>query len=131
MEDRQRIAALQREGFSCSQIMVQMALDRQGSENPELVLAVKGLSCGMKVMANCGILTGAACVVPLFDQSNIGTTIFTEFLSWFEENYARKKGGIDCRDLLNGDLANRPARCPNMVAQSWFALAGILDEHGF
>ena len=40
-----RILELDRQGLYCAQIMVQLALDAEGKENPELITAVRGL-CG-------------------------------------------------------------------------------------
>lgn len=45
MDAFDRIMELSRQGLYCAQIMVQLALDAEGKENPELVQAVRGL-CG-------------------------------------------------------------------------------------
>ena len=47
MDAFDRIMELSRQGLYCAQIMVQLALDAEGRENPELVQAVRGLCGGL------------------------------------------------------------------------------------
>ena len=62
------IIRLSSQGYCCSQIMVQMGLDAKQEENPELLDAVSGLCGGLHSGLFCGILTGAACLLSLFDR---------------------------------------------------------------
>ncbi len=62
-----KMLGLSQSGFFCSQIMLIMALEAQGKENPDLVRAMSGLICGMGYKGKtCGALTGGACFLGLY-----------------------------------------------------------------
>ena len=66
MDAFDRIMELSREGLYCAQIMVQLALDAEGEENPELVQAVRGLCGGFAWSGGpCGALSGGVCFLSL------------------------------------------------------------------
>jgi len=61
-----RIIQLAGKGYCCSQILMLLALEIQGRENPELVRAMAGLCMGTANSGGiCGIFTGASCVMAL------------------------------------------------------------------
>jgi len=61
-----RVMDLGMQGFQCSQILVQIALEAQGKKNSELVSAMSGLLGGMGCGKTCGALTGACCLIGLY-----------------------------------------------------------------
>ena len=66
MDAFDRILDLEREGLYCAQIMVQLALDAEGKENPDLVQAVRGLCGGFAWSGGpCGALSGGVCFLSL------------------------------------------------------------------
>ena len=66
MDAFDRIMELTREGLYCAQIMVQLALDAEGRENPELIQAVRGLCGGFSWSGGpCGALSGGVCFLSL------------------------------------------------------------------
>ena len=58
-----RMIELAEKNYNCSQIMMILALDREGRENPDLVRAMSGLGdgCGF-FKETCGIMTAAASI---------------------------------------------------------------------
>lgn len=64
MDDFQmRLAALSAEGYHCSQILLLLALERTGRENPDLLRVLGGISRGVaEGSETCGaLLGGPAC----------------------------------------------------------------------
>ena len=69
MDAFDRIMELSRQGLYCAQIMVQLALDAEGKENPELVQAVRGLCGGFAWSGGpCGVLSGGVCFLSLLGR---------------------------------------------------------------
>ena len=67
MDDRERLRELKQQGFFCSQVLMQLALDLQGRDNAPLVRAMHGLAGGLGFMGEtCGAPTGGACVLGLY-----------------------------------------------------------------
>jgi hypothetical protein len=61
------IQSLAKDGFKCSQIMMALALKRQGKEEPNLIRAMGGLIVGVGYTGKiCGALTGGACLISLY-----------------------------------------------------------------
>ena len=57
---------LVRQGYCCSQLLVQLLVQAQGREVPDLVRALHGLCHGIGQSGGpCGLLTGGACVLAL------------------------------------------------------------------
>ena len=56
-----RMIQLAENKYNCSQIMMVLALEQEGRQNPDLVRAMSGLGdgCGF-FQETCGIMTGAA-----------------------------------------------------------------------
>ena len=109
MDAFDRIMELSRQGLYCAQIMVQLALDAEGRENPELVQAVRGLCGGFAWSGGpCGVLSGGVC---------------------FRERTAQY-GGEDCDCILEGDRRNMFKTCPGIVMDSYAKCAELLSERG-
>ncbi len=68
MDDFQmRLAALSAEGYHCSQILLLLALERTGRENPDLLRALGGISRGVaEGSETCGALLGGACLLGFY-----------------------------------------------------------------
>lgn len=127
-------------GYSCSQIIVRLALDLDGAENPGLVRAVGALGggiggCGMA----CGCLTGGACAIGYFvckgeddePREDRARQMVAEFVAWFQSEIGRQYGSCDCDAILEGDPTNKQSRCPRLVEKSYLKAAEILEANGF
>ena len=127
------------QGYQCSQILMVLALEAQGKENPDLVKAMSGLVGGMGCGKTCGALTGGSCVLGLYagkDSSENNSDdrlqgMLRQFVDWFEAEYTVRYGGIDCADIVQDDMRNRMARCPTIVIESLEKLKEILAENNY
>jgi hypothetical protein len=125
------IRRLSAEGYCCSQIMVKIGLDARGDENPELLDAVAGLCGGLNSGLCCGVLTGAACLLSLYDRRNAKSSMIPRLVEWFERAYAPCYGGIDCKAIMDGNPMNTLERCPKMMEETFEKCRELLAEFGY
>ena len=138
-DDTFRAMELGMQGYNCSQILLLLALEAQKKENPDLIRAMNGLLAGLGCGKTCGVLTGGCCLLGLYagkgsaekDADENLSLMLTTFVEWFEAEYGTKYGGINCDDVMAGDMRNRLARCPSMVLESMARLKEILAENGY
>ena len=132
-----RILELSRYGYSCSQILMILALESQGEENPGLVKALGGLNGGVGFSGGCcGCMTGGVCLLSYFTGKGEDTGLelpehksaMGEFTRWFEEEMTAEYGGIDCRDITRGNPAKRVEYCPQIIAATFEKCMEILSE---
>lgn len=123
-------------GYCCSQILLILALDAQGLENPELVRAAQGLCMGMGCGGPCGAMTGGALLIGLyagrgsdFEQPHerLGLML-SELVEWFSERVGGKYGGVNCSDVMGDECGEPdPARCGPIVAETFAKAMEILQ----
>jgi C_GCAxxG_C_C family probable redox protein len=140
MDDLERMRELKLQGFFCSQILMQMALDLQGCDNPPLVRAMHGLAGGLGFTGDiCGALTGGVCVLGLYagkgtpaqDDDPRLMFMIQDVLRWFRDGYGQAYGGLRCDKILEGDPNARVTRCPVMVAGTFQKVKDLLVENGY
>lgn len=140
IDELETIAELTQDGFCCSQVLIQMGLKAQRKENPDLVRAVQGLCGGMgSARDTCGSLTGAACLLGLFAGRGLTTEVASpnlgpmldEVTAWFTQEIGQRFGGICCADILAGDPANGPLRCPGIIVETWQKARDVLAANGY
>ncbi len=142
MDDLQiRMMRLAAEGYYCSQILLQLALEARGEENPALVRAMAGpaYGCGSG-RATCGALTGGCCLLALYAAKGSGTEresdrlflMLSELADWFEEAVGGRFGGIACETITGeeGPAAAR-RRCGGIVAETFAKALEILLANDF
>lgn len=122
------VTELAMRGYTCSQIMVMMTMGEMDIEDEHLVRAVKGLSMGMGVGHACGIVTGAACALSLARGARGISELFPMFYGWFYEKFGKSCDGINCMDLLDGDISSHMRVCPDMIVESWEKLSELLED---
>lgn len=127
-KDEAAIRELVGQGLCCSQIMLAMGLALRGEENPAMMTAASGLCLGIHTGGVCGILTGAALTLSLFDSKNAASHMIPQFMEWAEESFTEQFGGPTCGDITDGKR-NVP-RCTELLIQSWAQAKGLLDEFG-
>jgi hypothetical protein len=132
---------LAHKGYSCSQILMLLALEARGEQNPSLVRAAAGLAygCGTGKVA-CGVLTGGSCVLSLFagkgsdeeQESDKLLLMLQELADWFDERVGGRYGGIECRAIVGeeGPDAARQ-RCGEILAETYAKVMEILISKGF
>lgn len=133
MDAFDRIMELSRQGLYCAQIMVQLALDAEGRENPELVQAVRGLCGGFAWSGGpCGALSGGVCFLSLLGRgldATERTALIGEFHAWFRER-TEQYGGENCENIERGDPGNMLTICPGLIVDSYEKCVELLEKWG-
>ena len=114
-----RMLELSRKGYFCAQILMQLALDAEGKDCPELIRAMGGLNAGIGFSGGpCGALTGGE-----------RDAMLREFHDWFRERTA-EYGGESCDRILAGDPSNQLRRCPALVQEVYGKCVELLEARG-
>ena len=138
-EDSLRMMELAMQGFQCSHILMLLALEAQGKQNPDLIRAMSGLVAGLGCGKTCGVLTGGCCLLGLYAGKGTAeghpderlAEMLRRFVEWFEAEYTGRYGGIHCSEILADDPRNRLTRCPSVLLESLQQLKSILKESGY
>lgn len=131
MDDIQKLRELQAKGYCCAQVMVGMGLFLRDETNDQLMQAVGGLCGGVYAGLMCGALSGAACMLSLFDPTLAREEMIPELAEWFEDEYAAVYGSVNCDDILGGERSMRTQRCPMLMEETYLQARDILASHGF
>ncbi len=135
-----RLLPLQAKGYPCSQMMMIMALEEQGRENPPLVRAMAGLAKGLgDSSGSCGAMGGGACVLALYagkggdDEQALEAfkPMLAELNEWFAEQ-TKEYGGSLCHEITEnkaGSVEMAP-RCGQLIADTYDKVMQLLVEHG-
>ena len=133
----ERMLELSSQGYYCAQILLILALEAEGKEDPDLIRTVGGLNGGLGNSGNiCGCLTGGACFLSYFlgkgEEDELphpkADSMIQEFCCWFQE-YTEEFGGTQCKTILNGDNRNKIQRCPMLLEESLKTCMAILEAH--
>lgn len=134
-----RMLELSGQGFFCAQILLILALESEGKEDPDLIRAMSGLNGGLGFTGHvCGALTGGCCLLGYFcgkgeaeeiEDSNASRMI-QELVEWFEASIGETYGGCGCQDILEGNPVNKMQRCPEVVEGVFTKCLEILQENG-
>ena len=134
-----RVMELAGKGYCCSQMMVLLALDEMGREDPDLVRAAGGLCNGLGDCSGpCGVLTGSILSLGLYaakgmddEEPDDALPLMLETLrDWFTER-TLEYGGTACGVILDGGCgAPHPERCGGLVSDANAKVREILVENG-
>jgi hypothetical protein len=127
----QAVYNLAMQGYCCSQVMIKMGLDARGEENPALLNAMAGLCGGMHAGLCCGVLTGAVCLLSMYDKKAAATEMIPRLVEWFQLTYNEEYGGTNCGEILDNNPRNRGERCPRMMAETLGKCRELLAERGY
>jgi hypothetical protein len=127
----QAVYDLAMQGYCCSQVMVKMGLDSRKEENPVFLEAVAGLCGGLHAGLCCGVLTGAACLLSMYDRKIAATDMIPRLVEWFQMTYGEEYGGINCDEIIDSNPRNKSERCPRMMVETLEKCRELLGEHGF
>jgi len=113
-------------------------LDTEEKDDPDLIRTVGALNDGLRGTGQvCGALTGGMCVLSYYagqgtaeemadpDYDNLAQELY----DWFKQLIAERYAGISCPDILEGDQANKLARCPGLVEETFGKAVQLLEEH--
>lgn len=137
-----RVIQLAGQGFCCSQIVVILALETQGTYNTELVRAVSGMCKGLGDCSGpCGALSGGVCTLALYagrgsDEEEADSRLplmLNTLTEWFHETVGEKYGDISCLTILGLEKCGKPdpSRCAPIVTETFMRCLEILAENGF
>lgn len=137
-DDDFRIAELLLDGFTCSHILMRLALEAQGRDDPDLVRTMSGLSLGMGQGLACGALSAGCCVIGYYaGRGGDGESphpelpaMLDDYAGWFVAKATHDYGGVDCAKIMGFDEAVKRERCPALIAASWRKLQETLADHG-
>lgn len=127
------------QGYFCAQMLMLLALESRGEEDPALVRAMGGLNGGVGFSRRtCGTLTGGCCVLSYFagkgtaeeSQDPSCSVMLAQLVDWFDTTYGKTYGSCDCGDILEGDSANMLHRCPPIVEATYAKVMELLEENG-
>ncbi len=133
----ERLLEYSQRGYSCSQVMLFVALESEGKENPELIRAMGGLRGGLDDMGEvCGALSGGMCFLHYFGGRGADDEVENPHLStmtkklydWFVA-YTAEYGGINCRQILGDDGHHLIERCPMVVRDTLGKCISLLSEY--
>ena len=136
-----RLFKLSSEGFCCAQIMYKLALEDEGSDNPDLIRSAQGLCRGIAdTQKTCGVLTGAIGVLGLYGakggeseaaEENFAP-IIKAFHAWFKAEFNTTKCVtlIGERDFASSDKSFKPI-CAEIIKKAYVKVYELLQEHGY
>jgi hypothetical protein len=137
-----RMIQLAENNYNCSQIMMFLALEQEGKENPELVRAMSGLGdgCGF-FQETCGIMTGAASILAWHAgkgsdnerESEKLLPMLEELGDWFQQDIGAKYAGTRCHEIV-GDLVGTDDGkqiCGSIIFQTFGKVNEILASNEF
>jgi len=136
-----RMMRLAQKGYTCSQILILLALEARGEQNPTLVRAASGLAYGCGTgKGSCGVLTGGSCVIGLFagkgsdeeQESEKFLLMLQDLSDWFFDHVGNQHGGIECQTIVGeeGPVAARQ-KCGAILAETYAKVMEILVSNGF
>lgn len=135
MDLETRFMELGMQGFACSQILMELALEMEGTENSDLIRAMGGLTCGMGQCGKCcGALSGGAAVLGYYTcrgeeeemEHSDSRIMIAEYVNWFEQRF----GTTLCQDILEGDFSRTMQVCTPLVIECFEKIIEILSEYG-
>ena len=137
-----RMIELAENKYNCSQIMMVLALEQEGKENPDLVRAMSGLGdgCGF-FRETCGILTGAASILAWYagkgaddeTESEKLLPMLEELNDWFGEEIAAQYTGTRCEEIVGDRVGTDEGKqiCGSIIFQTFGKVNELLEENGF
>jgi C_GCAxxG_C_C family probable redox protein len=138
-----RIFQLASQGFCCSQMMLKLALEEEGKDNPDLIRAMNGLCGGIGFSGKtCGVLTGGISILGLYAGKGVPEEVkgedfskmIKEFMDWFSEEFE----STECNDIvgypiINDDsgVENYPVKCGDIVIKGYNKIQEILEQYDY
>lgn len=122
---QERIFDLSLKGYCCSQILIQLGLDLQEEENPDMINAVKALCGGLYSGLLCGALSGGACLLSYLEPEKASEVMIPELVEWFKDRFET----VNCQDIIGDNPMAKVEKCPNIVKDTYEKVLELLDEY--
>lgn len=138
-----------RQGMCCSQLLLLLATQARGEENPGLVRSMSGLCHGIGQSGGpCGLLSGGAAALAWLSGTDNGEPhpmlepMVNEYAAWFYER-CQNYGGYGCEQVAGGlaaDAGANPAAstsdgkpdmslCADLLAECWDKILELYDSY--
>ncbi len=137
-----RMIQLAEKSYNCSQILMILALEQEGQENPGLIRAMSGLGdgCGF-FKETCGVMTGAAGLLSWYAGKGADSEVesdkllpmLQEFGDWFQLEIGAKYDGTRCQDIV-GDKVGTPEGkqiCGGIIFQTFIKVNEVLASNSY
>jgi len=137
-----RMIQLAENKYNCSQIMMILALEQEGKDNPDLVRAMSGLGdgCGF-FKETCGIMTGAASILAWYagkgadneEESEKLLPMLEDLNDWFDQEIAANYAGTRCREIVGDLVGTEDGKqiCGSIIFQTFGKVNEILASNDF
>jgi hypothetical protein len=128
---------LSHQGFACAQIMMQLVLDAEDKENPDLIRSIAALNNGLRDNGQiCGAFLGGACVISYYAGQGEANELpdpdydelVQELYQWFIAEVAGGQDLANCPAMLKNDDANKLIICPAAVERTFNKAIELLDS---
>jgi hypothetical protein len=137
-----RMIELAGKNYNCSQIMMILALDQTGRENPELIRAMSGLGDGCCFFnETCGIMTAAASILSWYagkgadseTESETLLPMLQELGDWFQDEISETYQGTRCKDIVGNLVGTEEGKqiCGGIIFQTYNKINEILAANKF
>lgn len=124
MDIKNKLFDLNLKGYCCSQMMVEMGMEKMDTKNPDLVAFSAGLCDGMYSDRTCGVLSAGLCLLYMVDPAEAALSLGRDLIDWFEDAF----GSTECADLMGGNkLQGKIEICPNIIAATFEMVSEMLD----
>ena len=140
-----------RQGMCCSQLLMLLATQARGEENPGLVRSMGGLCHGIGQSGGpCGLLSGGAAALAWLSGTDGGEAhpmlepMVNEYATWFYER-CQSYGGYGCEQVVNGLASATGAMggagtnaadgkpdmslCADLLAECWEKILELYDSY--
>ena len=138
-----------RQGMCCSQLLMVLATQARGEENPGLVRSMSGLCHGIGQSGGpCGLLSGGAAALAWLSGTDDGEPnpmlepLVNEYATWFYER-CQAYGGHGCEQVAAGLAAGAGANpaestpggkpdmslCADFLAECWDKILELYDNY--
>jgi len=137
-----RMIQLAENKYNCSQIMMVLALEQEGRQNPDLVRAMSGLGdgCGF-FKETCGIMTGAASVLAWHagkgaddeEESQKLLPMLEDLGDWFRQEIGAKYAGTRCSEIVGDRIGTEDGKqiCGSIIFQTFGRVNAILADNDY
>jgi hypothetical protein len=137
-----RMIELAENKYNCSQIMMFLALEQEGRENPDLVRAMSGLGDGCGFFnETCGIMTGAASILAWHagkgaddeEESEKLLPMLEDLGDWFRQDIGAKYAGTRCKEIVGDKVGTDDGKqiCGTIIFQTFGKVNEILADYGY
>lgn len=136
-----RIFKLSAAGFCCTQIILKLALDDEGTENDDLIRAAQGLCKGIgNTQKTCGVLSGGIGVLGMYagkgNEREYSKENFSRMIQYYCEWFEEEFGATDCQQLIGvtkfeTEDQSYQVKCGDIMVKCYSKIYEILSEYGY